>query len=155
MQPNSADVITFHSSTIYTIVNNRRTYIRGTPDVFEESCTPAGPNRTKRFTSWSSVLRRMFRRDVGHRSHSQEDSKIDVAPEGARARTHARTIGNPVVPRSFDLPVVEGEEEEEEERRRRKKKGGKRKRKRKNGGNRERLSTRVEQVSTSENTDAP
>lgn len=133
MQPNSADVITFHSSTIYTIVNNRRTYIRGTPDVFEESCTPAGPNRTKGFTSWSSVLRRMFRRDVGHRSHLQEDSKIDVAPEGARARTHARTIGNPVVPRSFDLPVVEGEEEEEEEEeeRRRKKKGGKKEKKKK------------------------
>lgn len=135
MQRNSADVVTFHSSTIYTIVNNIyiRVCIRGTLDVFEESCTPVGPNPT-RFTSWSTVLRRMFRRDVGHRSHSQEDRKIDVAPEGARARTHARTIGNPVVPcapRSSDLPVVEDEEEqkeeEEEEEERTKKKRRKRK----------------------------
>ena len=116
------------------------------------------PTQPKGFTSWSSVLRRMFRRDVGHRSHSQEDGKIDVAPRGS-ARAHTRThdwksscSDRVTAPRSFDLPVVEDEEErrqEEEEEERREKKKEKERR------NKERSSTRIDQVSTIENTDAP
>lgn len=87
--------ITFHSSTIRTIVNNRCTYTYTCIYVehqmfWRNRVHRLVPTQPKGFTSWSSVLRRMFRRDVGHRSHSQEDGKIDVAPRGS-ARAHTRT----------------------------------------------------------------
>lgn len=160
-------VITFHSSTMYTIVNNRCTYIYIYTYVYTRCLgrivyTGSRPNT--RFTSWSSVLRRMFRRDVGHRSHSQQDRCS--CGGSARAHMHARLEIQccSVLPRSSDLSILW--KTRRSGKRRRRKRKWKKKKKKVGRGEEKRKRKEEEEItndrrrvsikfSTIENTDAP